>query len=242
MNSSKNNLVLKWCSYKQAKYAVLRWHYSRKMPRSKLSLIGVWENERFVGTVIFGVGAGSSTSGKRYGMRQRWDIAELVRVALAPRKTPTSKIVAIAIRMIRKANPKLKLLISFADSAQGHVGTIYQASGWFYAGLMESNNSNYRVNGKIVPARTLHTRYGSGGQSIPWLRKNVDPLAERLKEPPKHRYLYPLTNEAKIAIEKFIQSYPKRADGVQVAHLPFQAEGNGALPISALQFSEEHGT
>ena len=42
------NLHLDWCSHKAAKYAVEHWHYSKRMPKSKLVKIGVWENNVFV--------------------------------------------------------------------------------------------------------------------------------------------------------------------------------------------------
>ena len=55
--SSKPELLVDWCSAEAARYAVEHWHYSRRMPRFKLSKLGVWENNAFVGVVIFGQGA-----------------------------------------------------------------------------------------------------------------------------------------------------------------------------------------
>ncbi len=46
----RNGLHLDFCSHEAAKYAVMRWHYSRRMPKSKLVRIGVWEDEKFVGS------------------------------------------------------------------------------------------------------------------------------------------------------------------------------------------------
>ena len=51
------NLRLDWCSYKAAKHAVMNWHYSKTMPIGKLVKIGVWEDDKFIGVVIFGLGA-----------------------------------------------------------------------------------------------------------------------------------------------------------------------------------------
>ena len=50
-------LHLDFCSHDAAKHAVMRWHYSRAMPKSKLVRIGVWEDERFAGAIIYGLGA-----------------------------------------------------------------------------------------------------------------------------------------------------------------------------------------
>lgn len=56
MNSSKVDLKVDWCSYKAAKYAVLRWHYSERMPTGRMIHIGVWENDCFIGVILFGLG------------------------------------------------------------------------------------------------------------------------------------------------------------------------------------------
>ena len=37
-----------------------------------------------------------------------------------------------------KRHTGLKFLVSYADPAQGHLGTIYQATGWVYTGLSEA--------------------------------------------------------------------------------------------------------
>ena len=47
--SDKVDLRLDWCSYEAAKYAVEHWHYSKRMPKSKLAKIGVWEDGEFIG-------------------------------------------------------------------------------------------------------------------------------------------------------------------------------------------------
>ncbi|MEO1370700.1 MAG: protein Mom, partial [Acidobacteriota bacterium] len=51
------NLRLDFCSHQAAKHAVLRWHYSRAMPAAKLVRIGVWEDGRFSGVILYGSGA-----------------------------------------------------------------------------------------------------------------------------------------------------------------------------------------
>ena len=55
--NSRPELKIDWCTHEAAKYAVEHWHYSKRMPKSKLAKFGVWEGGKFVGCVIFGVGA-----------------------------------------------------------------------------------------------------------------------------------------------------------------------------------------
>ena len=207
-SSQKTDLVVDWCSYEAAKYAVMHWHYSKKMPRSKLNTLGVWEDGQFVGAVIFGVGA-TPEIGKAFVLT-KFQMCELVRVAMQDHQTPTSAVVSRALRMLKGKADGLRLVVSFADTAQGHLGVIYQATNWVYTGAKEYHA--YRVQGQIVHPRVLHLRYGVGGQSVPWLRQNVDAQAERIITAAKHRYLYPLDRAMRRQIAPLAQPYPKRAD------------------------------
>ena len=78
----KPELTIAGCSYEAAKVAITRWHYSRAMPSSKLVRFGVWEDGRFVGAIIYGVGANRHLASP-FGL-QPTEACELVRVALAP--------------------------------------------------------------------------------------------------------------------------------------------------------------
>lgn len=166
----------------------------------------MWENGEFVGVVLFGQGA-TPELGKRFGI-ERTEICELTRVALNRHQAPVTRIIKVAIRMLCRHCPKIRLIISFADSAQGHVGTIYQAGNWLYAG--ESVRPRYRVNGELLHPKTLHSRYGRGGQSIPWLRANVDPCATREVAAVKHRYLMAIDPKLRSVIEQLRQEPPRR--------------------------------
>lgn len=225
---SKIDLKLDWCSHEAAKYAVEKWHYSGQIPSASIK-IGAWENGEFVGVVIFGRGAASEI-GSPYKLPQT-QICELVRIALRQHKTPVSIIVAIALKMLRRQSPGLRLIVSFSDTAQGHHGGIYQAGGWVFVGSQEYHA--YRVNGKLVHPKTLHSVYGVGGQSIPWLRAHVDPKAERVKNGTKHKYLYPLDVDMALQIEPLRKPYPKRADSV-TQHACLPAGVGGSTPTSAL--------
>ena len=131
---SKVDLRVDWCSYDAAKYAVEHWHYSHSMPAGRNVYLGVWENEKFVGVVVFGMGSGNSTNGNRYGLNASHEMAELTRVSLTKHQMQVSRIVSIAIRMLKKQSPGIRLLTSMADPRAGHVGGIYQAMNWVYTG------------------------------------------------------------------------------------------------------------
>ena len=200
---SKAIIKIDWCSHAAATYAVKNYHYSQRMPSGKLVKFGAWEDGKFIGAVIYGSGA-TPRIGRPFNINQG-QICELVRVALTDHRTPTSKIVAITLKILRKTFDKLKMVVSFADSSQGHIGILYQAGGWLFVGSAEYHA--FVVNGVTYHPRTLGARYGVGGQSVQWLQEHVDPSAKRIQSGIKHKYIKVFDRSILDRIK--IQPYPK---------------------------------
>src|SRR5690349_20526593 len=120
-----SDLKLDWVSHEAAKYSVENWHYSKSLPPQPHVRVGVWENGTFIGVVLFSRGASSNLL-KPYGLKMS-EGCELTRVALNSHTAPVSRIISIAIKFLKRRSPGLKLIVSFADPAQDHVGGIYQA-------------------------------------------------------------------------------------------------------------------
>src|SRR5215468_4259457 len=117
------------------------------------------------------------------------ECAELCRVALAKHSTPVSRILSIAVRMLRREMPGIRLIVSYADLNHGHFGKIYQASNWLFVGET-GNEAGIVLNGKLTHRRTINSKYGAS--TIEWLRKRVDPFAHRHEGKSKFKYLLPL--------------------------------------------------
>jgi hypothetical protein len=201
----KADLRIDWATHEAAKYACVNWHYSGCVPKSKLSKVGVWESGKFIGVAIYGCGA-TPNLGKPYGLEQN-ECIELVRIALTKHQTPVSRIVRIANDWMHNANPGLRLIVSFADTSQGHHGGIYQAGNWVYTG-QGSSAKFYMIHGKLTHPRTL----GSAGlvQNLDGAKKR-DPRATVVDVPGKHRYLMPLDAAMRERILPLAKPYPKRA-------------------------------
>jgi hypothetical protein len=114
--------------------------------------------------------------------------------------------IKIAIIKLKQHCPSLRLIVSYADSEHGHSGGIYQGGGWIYEG--ESRDSNIIVNGIRKHRRSLGSKYGTN--SLEWIRKNIDPEAQRIKTKAKYKYLMPLDDEMRKQIEPLRKPYPKR--------------------------------
>lgn len=185
--------------------------------------IGAWEDGKFVGVVVFGVGATRALLAP-YGLTPEQG-CELVRIAFKKHETPISRIIALSLGFLRKHCPKLRLVVSFADPAQGHHGGVYQGSNWVYAG--RSEDCKYPiVNGTVIHPRQMSRLVKRDGLR----RDSVDYVLK----PGKHRYLMPLDAEMRKQIEPLRKPYPKRAVSKENVATPDQGVEGGVNPTTAL--------
>lgn len=110
--------------------------------------------------------------------------------------------------------PKPSIVVSYADTNQGHVGYVYQATNFIYTGL-----SAKRTDWKIRGLEHLH------GQTIADMSKGHENRAEFMKQkfgedfyieerPRKHRYIYIVANKKERrmimdALKYKVEPYPK---------------------------------
>ncbi len=64
-----------------------------------------------------------------------------------------SRFIGWCLQELRKINPQI-VLVSYADTAQGHRGVIYQASNWLYTGLTPRNKD--RVGDQLIERSRKH--------------------------------------------------------------------------------------
>lgn len=231
------DLKLDWCSFQAAKYAIQKWHYSHSMPGGKRVQIGVWEDGKFVGAIVYGYGI-NQFLGKMFGLKMI-ECVELCRVALAPfHQSETSRCVSISLKLLKKQSPGLRLVVSYADIDQGHHGGIYAAGNWVYMGATQlgGGTPKFLVNGKILHGRQVHSLWGKGSKRLEWLRKYKDPNAQKIYTKGKHKYLYPLDSAIRKQIEPLRKPYPKRqhADEAIENAADAQSDNGGATPTRPL--------
>ena len=120
-----------------------------------------------------------------------------------------SYVIGHALRALRKYT-RVKFIVTYADPAQGHVGTIYQASNWIYTGLSQATPMYHLGDGRLRHSRTFS--HVMGTRNITHLAKQgvdisvVPTLA-------KHRYLYLLDASLRDSIAVPVLPYPKKENG-----------------------------
>lgn len=189
-------------THQAAKFAVENYHYSKCLPSFKLIKYGVWENEKFIGVVIYSRGA-SPNLGKALDLHQT-EVCELTRVALSKHDAPVSQIIAQTLKILKSNNPGMRAVVSFADPKEGHRGGIYQAGNWIFTG------SSNEVTEYFIDGRWRHVR-------------GVYHYAERKtasvrKAPGKFRYIYPLDKSVRRQLNKIALPYPNAVEGLEVSH------------------------
>ena len=220
-STSKPTLKIDWATHEAAKFACLNWHYSKSLPVSKIVKVGAWEDGKFIGVVLFSWGANHNLS-KPYGLLMT-ECCELVRVALTSHITPVSRIMAIAIKWLEKQSPGLRLIVSYADTSQGHHGGIYQATNWLYTGsILQASTAEF--NGKVAHKRTFDSA-GIKGYALHPAK-------------PKHKYLMPLDAAMREQIAPLAKPYPKRTMRTKEQDTGHPPVLEGASPIRALQLAE----
>lgn len=211
----------------------MKWHYSKRMPRCKLVRCGVWENSRFVGCVIFSAGA-------TYKLVSAFSLTptqgcELSRVALGNHQANVSKIVSIALKMLKSRCTGLRLCVSFADPEQGHIGGIYQAGNWIYTGETAGAHHFMDGNGKVWHPRNVSKDLWRRGK-----RRTPDECVKIWKAG-KHRYIYPLDRKMRKQIEPLAQPYPKEnMRSVKGDDLASSQAGRFNPDLNALVDKNEH--
>lgn len=200
-------MILKKASRQAIVYACKRFHYAKSVPANVFGY-SVFENQEWCGVVLFGTGANNHIA-MPYGMVQG-EVIELVRVALNGKHGKTSQAVATALRLLRKDCPLVKVVVSYADLDQDHLGIIYQATNWIYEKTVyKGQTSAFIIEGKKVHLKTLH---GKGlPQSIEGIRAKVDPDATVHKAKGKVKYIYPMTPELRQKFQHLHQKYIKNA-------------------------------
>lgn len=192
-------MKLEIASKKAIQYACLNFHYSKVCPAQSLGYSVFNYKKEWCGVILFGGGAGAYM-GRPFGLFYG-QYLELTRMALNGKQESTSKAMSIAIKLIKKSNPTVQLLISYADKGQEHIGTIYQATNWYFVEDIKSSGEEVFYKGRWSHNRTPSSKLNSEDY-----RK-----LEKRKKSGKYKYIYPLHNSILPLCNSLKKDYPKKA-------------------------------
>ena len=167
-----------------AQEIVVKNHYPhRKAPCSKA--FGLFnEKQELLGVVMYGVPASRSLCVGLAGLDLSNEIYELTRLWVddsAP-KNGESFLIGNSLRNVNK-----KLIVSYAEVEQGHLGVVYQATNWFYTGL-SARHSEWRLDGVKNTTHSRHLFDEFGG--INGAKKHYGSRLQKHERARKHRYVF----------------------------------------------------
>jgi hypothetical protein len=194
---------LEKASSKAVKYACLNFHYSKVSPIVAIAYSVFNLKNEWCGVITFGGGAGANM-GMPYKLRYG-QYLELTRMALNGKQESTSKAMSIAIKLVKKNCPSVKLLISYADKGQNHFGTIYQATNWYFVDDTESSGEEVFYKGKWT-----HNRMSSQ------VSKEFYKTLLKRKKSGKRKYIYPLDKTLIPLCISLNKEYQKKEQPAQI--------------------------
>lgn len=172
-----------------AKKLIIENHYSHKWTSCRYA-IGLFDGENLIGVAVYGFPVGRQTVKSITPNLKNSEVLELTRLWLvdeAP-KNSESYFLGKTFDWLRK-NTDVKVLISYSDPMQDHLGIIYQATNWLYQGnnTMLVKGYLHKINGEVMHPRSVVALYGTikAEELI-----KIDPNYERIEMKKKHRYIY----------------------------------------------------
>jgi hypothetical protein len=137
------NLKIKPATRMDCAPYILGIHYAKRFPSVSYAF-ALYRDGVIVGVVTYGTPASSPLRKGIAGKENAHRVLELNRLCLRDNlKNEASQLIAGSIKML----PARKIIISFADTEQGHRGIVYQACNFTYHGL-SAKRTDWKVKGK----------------------------------------------------------------------------------------------
>ena len=171
-------------SYEVAMDIVVANHYlHRKCPVSQAFGLVDKRDRRVVGVVTYGVSPSSTLLKGICGPEEMYNVYELNRLWVEDSvpKNGESYLVGNTIKLLDR-----EIIVSFADTSQGHVGYIYQASNFIYTGL-SAKFKDPKVKGR---ENQHHATYANGLTNQQVIDKFGAENVYFVERPRKHRYIF----------------------------------------------------
>ena len=162
-----SKMEVKKIQYSDTKDLILNVHYAKRMPSISYAY-GLFDGEELIGVCTFGSPASPSLVKGVCGEEYSKYVIELNRLVLVHnRKNEASYFVSKCLSML----PTPKVVVSYADTAQNHIGIIYQATNFIFTGTTKPRTD--------IDTGEKHSRHYEG----------IKDYSKRKFRSAKHRYV-----------------------------------------------------
>jgi hypothetical protein len=175
------SLEVRQIGSKDAYPFLLEIHYARRIPSISFAY-GLFDNDELIGVCTYGTSASSTLAKGVCGPQWSKQVIELNRLCLLHnRKNEASILVGASLRML----PRPKIVVSYADTSQDHLGIVYQATNFYYTGL-SAKFRDPKVKGL---EHQHHATYAHGLSNKQVIEKFGEDNVYFVERPRKHRYV-----------------------------------------------------
>lgn len=173
--------TIKAVANRTAQALVVQHHYlHRKAPCS--SAFGLFSpNDELRGVILYGTPSSAPLRRGIAGPEEASNVIELTRLWIDDDVPPNGESFLIGNTVKRCGK---EIVVSFADTAQNHLGIVYQATNWLYTGL-SAKRTDWTVRGQNKHGHTWADKYSA--KEMRELFGDQFSLQPRSR---KHRYLY----------------------------------------------------
>ena len=188
-----------------AQSVVVKNHYLHRAAPCSIAF-GLFDNyQNLRGVVLYGTPSSSTLRAGIAGEDEAFNVVELTRLWIdddTP-KNAESFLIGNSIKHCGK-----EIVVSFADSAQHHIGIVYQATNWIYTGL-SAKRTDWVIEGLDKHGQTISDKYSAAELRAKYGDKfSLQPRSR------KHRYIF--INAGKVRKKALLQKlrykpmpYPK---------------------------------
>jgi len=162
---------------------IMSRHYAKRFP-SISYYFGLFDASELVGVVCYGSPPSPPLTVGICGKEYKSQVLELNRLVLKyNRKNEASYLISKSFKLL----PKPRIIVSYADTSQDHVGVVYKATNFIYTGLSDKR-TEWAMKGSRQHSKTICEQHTLEH------RKNSDDFYV-IDRPRKHRYIYFLGNK-----------------------------------------------
>ena len=179
-------MIVQPITVSDAKPWILNRHYAKRLCPISYAY-GIYENTNLKGVVTYGTPLSNTLRAGVCGNEWSHCVLELNRLCCENIKNIASMFVGRSLKML----PKPSIVVSYADTGQGHVGYVYQATNFIYTGLSSKFNdpmvkgmehkhhTTIGDEGRGHPSRVAFLKEKYGAENVYYKERNR-----------KHRYVY----------------------------------------------------
>lgn len=178
-------MEIKKITRKECEPFIIGIHYAHRWPSISYAY-GLYEDSELIGVITYGTPPSATLRIGIAGKEYINSVLELNRLVLKyNKKGQASFLIGKSLRRL----PKRMFVVSFADTSQGHLGIVYQATNFGYYGL-SAKRTDWKIKGKEhLHGQTIADEFRGVKHRAQAMRDKYGDAFYLAPRPRKHRYI-----------------------------------------------------